>query len=157
MVTTASVTECARPRDRIGDKSEVTEKIKRGQQEVSPGKQDIKGEQWRAKVEYPGAVYHLMGRGNQGKPIFRNDADRLLFLDTLSQGCEKTGWEIHAYVLMSNHYHVLLETPETNLLSGMKRFQGTNTQRYNRRYKVFGHLVHQGVDKAVGFWYCLVL
>jgi len=85
----------------------------------------------KLRIEYPGAVYHLMSRGNQGQPIFRSDQDRALFLETLAEGCEKTGWEVHAYVLMGNHYHMLLETPDANLVVGMKWLQGTYTQRFN--------------------------
>ena len=60
------------------------------------------------RLEYPGAVYHVMARGNQGQDIFQDEA------------CEKSGWVVHSYVLMSNHYHLLLETPEANLVAGMK-------------------------------------
>lgn len=90
----------------------------------------------------------MMSRGNQGRPIFRGDEDRKLFLQTVAEGCEKTGWQIHAYALMNNHYHMLLETPEANLVTGMKWFQGTYTQRFNARHKVSGHL-YQGRYKAV--------
>jgi REP element-mobilizing transposase RayT len=89
-----------------------------------------------------------MARGNQGRAIFGDDADRKQFVETLAEACEKTGWRIHAYVLMANHYHLLVETPESNLVAGMKWLQGTYTQRYNRRHKVFGHLF-QGRYKAV--------
>ena len=80
----------------------------------------------KLRIEYPGAVYHIMSRGNQGNAIFLADRDRKLFLDTLGEGCEKTGWIVHAYVLMTNHYHRLVETPEGNLAAGMKWFQGTD-------------------------------
>jgi REP element-mobilizing transposase RayT len=100
------------------------------------------------RIAYRGAVYHVMARGNQGRAIFKEDADRKCFLETLEESCEKTGWFIHAYVLMSNHYHLLVETPEANLVAGMKWLQGTYTQRYNGRHKVFGHLF-QGRYKAV--------
>ncbi|HZQ48357.1 MAG TPA: transposase [Verrucomicrobiae bacterium] len=100
------------------------------------------------RIEYPGAVYHVMARGNQGRPIFADDRDRERFLETLGEGCEKTGWQVHAYVLMGNHYHLLLETPEGNLVAGMKWLQGAYTQRYNRRHKISGHLF-QGRYKAV--------
>jgi putative transposase len=93
-------------------------------------------------------MYHIMARGNQGHAIFRDDRDRLRFLETLGQACEKTGWRIHAYVLMGNHYHLLAETPEANLVVGMKWLQGTYTQRYNGRHKIFGHLF-QGRYKAL--------
>jgi REP element-mobilizing transposase RayT len=64
------------------------------------------------RIQYPGAAYHVMARGNQGQPIFRDDQDRKRFLDTLEESCERTGWLVHAYVLMGNHYHLLVETPE---------------------------------------------
>ena len=73
----------------------------------------------KVRIEYPGAVYHVMSRGDQGDAIFRTDRDRQLLLETLAEGCAKTGWQIHAYVLMPNHYHLLLETPEANLALGM--------------------------------------
>ncbi len=102
----------------------------------------------KVRIEYAGALYHVMSRGNQGQAIFRSDQDRKLFVETLAEGCEKTGWRVHAYVLMGNHYHVLLETPEANLVAGMKWLQGTYTQRFNSRHKVFGHLF-QGRYKAL--------
>ena len=100
------------------------------------------------RIEYPGALYHVMARGNHGRPIFADDPDRERFLATLGEACEKTGWRIHAYVLMGNHYHLLVETPEGNLVAGMKWLQGSYTQRYNSRHEVFGHLF-QGRYKAV--------
>ena len=62
------------------------------------------------RIEYPGAAYHVMARGNQGQMIYRDDADRKRFLETLAEACEKTGWHIYAYVLMGNHYHLLVAT-----------------------------------------------
>jgi putative transposase len=100
------------------------------------------------RIEYAGAVYHVMARGNQGRAIFKDDKDRQIFLETLAEVCEKTGWLVHAWVLMNNHYHLLVETPEANLVVGMKWLQGTYTQRYNSRHKVYGHLF-QGRYKAV--------
>ena len=100
------------------------------------------------RIEYPGAVYHVMARGNQGGPVFADDLDRRRWLETLAEGCEKTGWQVHAYVLMGNHYHLLVETPEGNLVAGMKWLQGTYTQRYNGRHGIFGHLF-QGRYKAL--------
>jgi len=100
------------------------------------------------RIEYPGAAYHVMARGNQGRAIFGDDTDRKRFVETLAEACEKTGWRIHAYVLMGNHYHLLVETPEGNLVAGMKWLQGTYTQRYNGRHKVLGHLF-QGRYRAV--------
>ena len=100
------------------------------------------------RIEYAGATYHVMARGNHGSPVYEDDQDRKRWLETLAEACEKTGWRIHAYVLMGNHYHLLLETPEANLVAGMKWFQGAYTQRYNGRHKMFGHLF-QGRYKAV--------
>jgi REP element-mobilizing transposase RayT len=100
------------------------------------------------RIQYPGAGYHVMARGNHGQGIFQDDRDRQCFLETLGEACEKTGWRIHAYVLMGNHYHLLVETPEGNLVQGMKWVQGAYTQRYNSRHKLFGHLF-QGRYKAV--------
>ena len=100
------------------------------------------------RIEYEDAVYHVMCRGNGGKSIYNDDKDREMFLKTLWECCKQTGWIVHAYVLMGNHYHLLLETPEANLVAGMKWFQGTYTQRYNARHKRWGHL-YQGRYKSL--------
>ena len=100
------------------------------------------------RIQYPGAVYHVMARGSRGQPIFADNQDRKRFLETMGEASRKTGWRIHAYALMGNHYHLLIETPEGNLVAGMKWLQSTYTQRYNGRHKVFGHLF-QGRYKAV--------
>ena len=100
------------------------------------------------RVEYAGAVYHVMCRGDRGERIYQSDSDRRHFLDTLAEVCERTGFLVHSYVLMSNHYHWLLETPEPNLVAGMKWFQGTYTQRFNARHGQRGH-VFQGRYKAI--------
>ena len=89
-----------------------------------------------------------MCRGDRKEPIFKDDFDRNVFLQTLEQLCQRTGFIIHAYVLMPNHYHFLLETPEPNLVDGMKWFQGTYTQRFNLRHELVGHLF-QGRYKAI--------
>jgi REP element-mobilizing transposase RayT len=91
-------------------------------------------------VEYPGAIYHVMNRGDRREAIFRNDEDRKLFLSTLGETCDKTGWQVHALCLMPNHFHLVVETPGANLVAGMKWFLGTYTGRFNRRHKLFGHL-----------------
>lgn len=100
------------------------------------------------RIEYAGAMYHVMARGNHGQAVYVDDQDRKRWLETLGEACGKTGWRIHAYVLMGNHYHLLIETPEANLVTGMKWFQGAYTQRYNSRHRVFGHLF-QGRYKAL--------
>src|SRR5713226_7782880 len=100
------------------------------------------------RIQYLGAVYHVMARGSHAQPIFADNQDRRRFLETLEEACQRTGWRIHAYVLMGNHYHLLLQTPERNLVAGMKWLQSACTQRYNGRHKVFGHLF-QGRYRAV--------
>jgi putative transposase len=100
------------------------------------------------RIEYPGAVYHVMCRGDRREAIFQDDADREMFLATLAEMCGRTGAVIHSYVLMSNHYHLLMETPAGNLVTGMKWFQGTYTQRFNARHRLNGHLF-QGRCKAI--------
>ena len=100
------------------------------------------------RIQYPGAVYHVMCRGDRREAIFGGEADREMFLGTLAEMCGRTGIWIHSYVLMSNHYHLLLETPEPNLVAGMQWFQGTYTQRFNARHRLSGHLF-QGRYKAI--------
>ena len=94
----------------------------------------------KLRIEYPGAIYHLMNRGDRREPIFRDDRDRVRFLDTLAEACAKTDWQVHAFCLMNNHFHLVVETPQGNLVAGMKWLLGTYTGRFNRRHKVFGHL-----------------
>ena len=92
------------------------------------------------RIQYEGAMYHVMNRGDRREAICHDDEDRRLFLRTLGQVCEKSGWEVHAYCLMSNHFHLVVETPEPNLVVGMKWFLGTYTQRFNARHQLRGHL-----------------
>src|SRR5678809_883152 len=94
----------------------------------------------KLRVEYPGAIYHVMNRGDRREPIFVDDRDRLRFLETLSEACAKTQWQVHALCLMLNHFHLVIETPLANLVAGMKWFLGTYTSRFNWRHKLFGHL-----------------
>jgi len=91
-------------------------------------------------VQNPGAIYHLMNRGDRREPIFKDDEDRRRFLETLGQACAKTGWQVQAYCLMLNHFHLVVETPKANLVAGMKWLLGTYTARFTRRHKLFGHL-----------------
>ena len=94
----------------------------------------------KLRVEYAGAIYHVMNRGDRGEAIFRTGQDREMFLDTLAESCQKTGWQVHAFCLMPNHFHLVVETPGANLVSGMKWLLGTYTSRFNRRHRLFGHL-----------------
>ena len=81
-----------------------------------------------------------MSRGDRRDPIFKKEEDHRLFIETLDQACEKTGWQVHAWCLMSNHFHLVIETPCANLVAGMKWLLGTYTGRFNRRHQEFGHL-----------------
>src|SRR5579862_7306745 len=94
----------------------------------------------KLRVQYAGAIYHHMNWGDRRDKIFKDDQDRNRFLSTLAQACEKTGWQVHAYCLMSNHFHLVVETPQPNLVPGMKWLLGTYTTRFNRRHREFGHL-----------------
>lgn len=89
-----------------------------------------------------------MCRGDRREAIFHSDSDRELFLRTLAEACERSGMVVHSYVLMSNHYHLLAETPEPYLVAALQWFQGTYTQRFNLRHRVSGHLF-QGRFKAI--------
>jgi putative transposase len=100
------------------------------------------------RIEYPGAVYHVTSRGDARRPIFRTDDDRVLFLDVLASIVSRFHWLCHAYCLMNNHYHLVLETPEGNLSRGMRQLNGVYTQRFNRRHRKPGH-VFQGRYKAI--------
>ncbi len=100
------------------------------------------------RVEYPGAIYHVMDRGDRREDIFVNDVDRHDFLKTLAEACQKTDWQVHAYCLMRNHFHLVLETPNGNLVEGMRWFLSAYTIRLNHRQKLFGH-VFSGRYKAL--------
>ena len=100
------------------------------------------------RIEFPGAVYHVTSRGNERKAIFGDDQDRKIFLDTLEHVTNRYNWFCHAYCLMKNHYHLLIDTPDGNLSMGMRQLNGIYTQRFNRRHGRVGHLL-QGRFKAV--------
>ena len=100
------------------------------------------------RIEFDGAIYHVMSRGNRREPIFLDDDDNQMFLDALNEVCARTGWRMHAFVLMGNHYHLLIETPEGNLVDGMRWLQGTYTKRFNIRHNQWGHLF-QGRYKSL--------
>ena len=102
----------------------------------------------KPRVEFEGATYHVMCRGNRQEVVFQDEKDHERFLDTLEEVAERNGWLVHAFVLMGNHYHLLLETPEPNLVEGMRGLQSAYTQRFNARHQVWGHLF-QGRYKAL--------
>ena len=102
----------------------------------------------KPRVEFEGAFYHVIVRGNQRQKIFRDDRDRLVYLDRVEHYRQRYRFTIYAYVLMSNHVHLLLETGKTPLSKILQGIQFTYTQYYNRRYRTVGHLF-QGRYKAI--------
>ena len=100
------------------------------------------------RIEYPGAVYHVTSRGNEKKPVFKDDADRDYFLNTIQHVNKRYNWICHAYCLMTNHYHLLIETPDGNLSIGMRQVNSVYTQLFNKRHGRTGHLF-QGRYKAI--------
>lgn len=100
------------------------------------------------RLEFPGAIYHVTARGNAQQATFLEDGDRAMFLACLGDVAARLGWVCHAYCLMDNHYHLLVETPEGNLSQGMRQVNGVYTQRFNRRHDRVGHLF-QGRYKAI--------
>ena len=100
------------------------------------------------RIEFPGAVYHITSRGNAKQAIFLDDKDRTNFLEILDSVVKRFNWLCHAYCLMDNHYHLLIETPEGNLCKGMRQLNGVYTQKFNKRHNRVGHLF-QGRYKAI--------
>lgn len=102
----------------------------------------------KLRLEYAGALYHVINRGNYRVDVFKEEGARQAFMGCLFEACEKAGWVLHAYVLMSNHYHLALETPDGNLVEGMRWLQSTFANRFNRYRGESGH-VFQGRYKAL--------
>ena len=100
------------------------------------------------RIEFPGALYHVTSRGNARQRVFLDDEDREMFLSTLAWVVERFGWCCHAYCMMGNHVHLLIETPQPNLSRGMRQLNGVYTQHFNRRHRKVGHLF-QGRFKAI--------
>src|SRR5580693_5908615 len=94
----------------------------------------------KLRIEYPGAVYHVMNRGDRRDVLFKDEQDHQCFLKTLDEACQKAKWQVHAYCLMRNHFHLVIETPQPTLVAGMKWLLGTYTKRFNIRHKQCGHL-----------------
>jgi putative transposase len=100
------------------------------------------------RIEFPGALYHVTSRGDRQEMIFDDDQDRTAFLKILGEIVSRFRWRCHAYCLMGNHYHLMIETPEANLTQGMRQLNGVFTQWSNRRHRRSGHLF-QGRYKAI--------
>lgn len=100
------------------------------------------------RIEYAGALYHVTSRGDRREDIFLDDDDRLVWLSIFAEVCERFNWRCHAWCLMDNHYHVVVETIEGNLSQGMRHLNGVYTQKSNRRHGRVGH-VFQGRYKAI--------
>lgn len=102
----------------------------------------------KVRVEYPGAIYHVISRGDRYEDISLDDVDRQDFLKTLAEACQKTGFQVPADCLLRRHFHVVLETPNANLVAGMAWLLSAYTIRLNHRHKLFGH-VFSGRYKAL--------
>ncbi len=100
------------------------------------------------RLEFACALYHVTSRGDGREDIFLSDEDRVAWLETFAAVCSRFNWVCHAYCLMGNHYHVVIETPDANLSIGMRQLNGVYTQRFNRTHRRVGH-VFQGRFKAV--------
>jgi REP element-mobilizing transposase RayT len=100
------------------------------------------------RIEYPGAYYHVMSRGDRRERIFEDDEDRKGCLKVLEESSVRYGWEVVSWVLMSNHFYLQVHTPEANVVTGMKWMLGTYTIRFNRRPRLTGHLF-QGRYQAI--------
>jgi len=100
------------------------------------------------RIEFAGALYHVTSRGNGREDIYLDDSDRELFMVVLGEACGLFNWTVHAWCLMGNHYHLLVETPDSNLSRGMRYLNGVYTQRFNRTHSHVGHLF-QGRFKAI--------
>jgi REP element-mobilizing transposase RayT len=92
------------------------------------------------RIEFAGALYHVTSRGNERRRIFRSDRDRITFLSLLGEAAERFGWSVTAYVLMTNHFHLVIQTPEANLSKGMHWLNGTYAGAFNRKHERSGHL-----------------
>ena len=100
------------------------------------------------RIEFPGGLYHLTSRGDRREDIYLNDADRQRWLDLLGEVCVRHNWLCHAYCLMDNHFHIVIETVDGNLSAGMRQLNGVYTQWHNRTHSRVGH-VFQGRFKAI--------
>ena len=94
----------------------------------------------KLRIEYEGAMYHVINRGNYRRDVFGSVGAAQAFTEALGEACEQFGWCLHSYVIMRNHYHLALETPQANLVAGMHWLQSTFSTRFNRYRSENGHL-----------------
>src|SRR5687768_12366325 len=100
------------------------------------------------RLEFPGAIFHVTSRGNERRDIYRDDDDRRRFLGLLARVIKERRWLLHAWVLMANHYHLLIETPEIGLSRGIKWLNQEYAKAFNKRHLRVGHLF-QGRFKGI--------
>lgn len=100
------------------------------------------------RIEFAGALYHVTARGDRREAIFVDDEDRAALLELLGEACSRFDLRSHAYCLMGNHYHLVLETARPNLSRALRHLNGVYTQRFNRRHQRVGH-VFQGRYQAI--------
>ena len=109
------------------------------------------------RIQYPGAWYHVTSRGNERRRIFADDQDCRKFLDIVAESVESFRVQVHGYVLMGNHFHLLLMTPEGNLQAFMQRLNTAYTVYFNRRHRRSGHLLHNSIERQPPAGRCLPL
>ncbi|MCH7741241.1 MAG: transposase [Proteobacteria bacterium] len=102
------------------------------------------------RIEFPGACYHVTSKGTKGRTVFKGKEDRAVFLNVLENVIRRFGWLLHSYVLMDDHYHLVVEVPEANLSKGMRQLNGVYTQHFNRKHDEEGPIFH-GRFKSVLF------
>src|SRR5215471_21288051 len=98
------------------------------------------------RIQVAGGVYHVTARGVRGEPMFVDEPDRRVWLATLAETCRRTLWKVHSYAQLGNHYHLVVETPESNISAGMQYLGGTYAVRFNHAHNFSGHLQHRRFD-----------
>ena len=93
------------------------------------------------RLEYVGALYHVTSRGDRREDIYESNEDWVNFINLLGEVCDTYNWVCHAYCLMTNHYHLLIETPEANLSKGMRQLNGVYSQLFNKSHQRVGHVL----------------
>ena len=101
----------------------------------------------KQRIEYPGAVYHIISRGNYRKDLFTDAKTAEAFERTIFEAAERCGWRLYTYIIISNHYHLAIETPEPNLVTGMRWLQSTFATRFNRFHNEQGMSAKDGIRR----------